>query len=91
MDGIKIISSDDHVFEPPDLWTSRLGDKYGDRTPHVARLEDGYDWWVSGDRSMLPMSSGGTQPGVRQDAPDRQGLKTCSRTSVSGDIFPMSG
>ncbi len=88
MDGIKIISSDDHVFEPPDLWTSRLGDKYGDRTPHVARLEDGYDWWVSGDRSMLPMSSGGTQPGVRQDAPDRLRIEDVFENVRLGGYIP---
>ncbi len=33
----RIISVDDHVVEPPDLWTSRLPAKYHDRGPRVVR------------------------------------------------------
>src|SRR5438876_268052 len=33
----RIISTDDHVVEPPDLWTSRLPAKYQDKAPHVER------------------------------------------------------
>ena len=32
-----IISVDDHVVEPPDLWTSRITGKYADRAPRVVR------------------------------------------------------
>lgn len=32
-----LISVDDHVTEPPDLWTSRLPAKYQDRAPRVHR------------------------------------------------------
>jgi len=37
MDIPRIISVDDHVVEPPDLWTSRLPAKYQDRAPRVVR------------------------------------------------------
>jgi predicted TIM-barrel fold metal-dependent hydrolase len=33
----RIISVDDHVVEPPDLWTSRLPAAYADRMPRVER------------------------------------------------------
>jgi predicted TIM-barrel fold metal-dependent hydrolase len=33
----KIISVDDHVVEPPDLWTSRLPAKWQDKAPRVER------------------------------------------------------
>ena len=33
----RIISVDDHVVEPPDLWTSRLPAKYQDRCPRIER------------------------------------------------------
>ncbi|HEX7096965.1 MAG TPA: amidohydrolase family protein [Acidimicrobiales bacterium] len=33
----RIISVDDHVVEPPDLWSSRLPQKYRDRGPRVVR------------------------------------------------------
>ena len=33
-----LISVDDHVQEPPDLWTSRLSkSRWGDRIPHLER------------------------------------------------------
>ena len=37
MDTPRIISVDDHVVEPPDLWTDRLPAKYKDRGPRVER------------------------------------------------------
>ena len=33
----RIISVDDHVVEPPDLWSSRLPAKYQDRGPRIVR------------------------------------------------------
>ena len=33
----RIISVDDHVVEPPDLWTSRIPKRYLDRAPRVER------------------------------------------------------
>lgn len=33
----KIISVDDHVVEPPDLWTSRVPARFGDRVPRIVR------------------------------------------------------
>ena len=46
MSNYRIISSDDHVFEPPDLWTDRIEAEFRDRAPRVVRQEDGGDWWV---------------------------------------------
>ena len=33
----RIISVDDHVVEPPDLWSARLPEKYRDRGPRIER------------------------------------------------------
>ena len=33
----RIISVDDHVVEPPDLWSARLPEKYRERGPRVER------------------------------------------------------
>ncbi|HKD67428.1 MAG TPA: amidohydrolase family protein [Candidatus Binataceae bacterium] len=42
-----VISVDDHVQEPPDLWTRCMsGAKWGDRIPHVAGQADGTERWV---------------------------------------------
>ena len=45
----RLISSDDHVFEPIDLWTTRTDKAYLDRAPHIVR-EPEEDWWVCGEQ-----------------------------------------
>ena len=71
MAGYRIISSDDHVFEPPDLWTSRIESRYRDRAPQLVRMEDG-DWWVcDGIKGSGSGGSGGGQVGTRFDDPDK--------------------
>jgi predicted TIM-barrel fold metal-dependent hydrolase len=39
-----IISVDDHVMEPPDLWTARLPSKFGSRIPHLERAKSTISW-----------------------------------------------
>jgi len=39
MDIPLIISVDDHVVEPPDLWTERIPAKFKDRAPRVELRE----------------------------------------------------
>ena len=69
MGSYKIISADDHVFEPADLYTSRMEEKYKDRAPRVERI-DGGDFWVCEGRSMVSMTPG-SQTGVRMDDPQK--------------------
>ena len=33
-----ILSSDSHVFEPPDLWTTRMDAAFRDRAPRMQRI-----------------------------------------------------
>ncbi len=80
MAGYRIISGDDHVFEPPDLWTSRTEPKFRDQAPRIVRMEDGSDCWVFQDRNMGSMSPG-AQTGRRLDAPER-----LSRTDVHENV-----
>jgi predicted TIM-barrel fold metal-dependent hydrolase len=47
---IKIIDTDTHVVEPPDLWTSRVSKKWGDLVPHVKWDADAQEeFWYAGD------------------------------------------
>ena len=49
-----LISVDDHVQEPPDLWTSRLSkDRWGDRVPHLERTAAGVERWVLDGQVLL--------------------------------------
>lgn len=48
-DQLKLFSVDDHIIEPPEVWTSRLPAKFRDEGPRVVR-EDGHEYWVYEDR-----------------------------------------
>lgn len=45
-----LISADSHVVEPPDLWTSRMPEKFRDRIPHQVRMEQGDAWVIPGSQ-----------------------------------------
>lgn len=50
----KVISTDDHLQEPRDLWTRRMSkQKWGDRIPEVRRMPDGADSWFMWDEPHL--------------------------------------
>ena len=40
MGDYRIISADNHVFEPRDLWTTRLEPKFRDRAPRIVSIEE---------------------------------------------------
>ena len=45
----RVISTDDHLQEAPDAWTSRMSRKWGDDIPHLRRDDDGTDnWYIHG-------------------------------------------
>ena len=58
-----VVSSDSHVVEPEDLWTSRMDAKYQDRAPRVVRMEEG-DWWYCDGKKVVGLGIG-AQAGVR--------------------------
>jgi predicted TIM-barrel fold metal-dependent hydrolase len=41
----KVVSTDDHITEPPGLFDGRLPKKFADRTPKVVRTDEGVDAW----------------------------------------------
>jgi predicted TIM-barrel fold metal-dependent hydrolase len=41
-----LISVDDHVLEPPNVWIDRVAAKDRDRAPHMEVDDDGQDYWV---------------------------------------------
>ena len=49
MSSYKLISSDSHIFEPPDLWENWIEPKYRDRAPRVVREEKTDQWYADGD------------------------------------------
>ena len=65
---IRVISSDSHVIEPPDLWTSRIEPGLKDHAPHVVSEASGDWWYIEGQRTNS--FQGGTQAGVRFERPE---------------------
>ena len=44
----RLISSDGHIVEPPDVWVDRVPAKYRDRCPRIERFPDGDAWIIEG-------------------------------------------
>lgn len=45
IDELILVSVDDHVVEPPDMWEGRLPSKYADEAPKQVTKPDGTDVW----------------------------------------------
>ena len=46
VEDLILVSVDDHVVEPPDVFEGRLSKKAQERAPFVQRLDDGRDVWM---------------------------------------------
>ena len=46
MNDMILVSVDDHVCEPPDMWERHLSAKWKDRAPRLVTKEDGTNLWV---------------------------------------------
>ena len=69
MAGYKLISSDSHVVEPPDLWQRYIEPKYRDRAPRIVR-EGAFDQWYAEGDVKFGIVGSDTQAGRRFDAPE---------------------
>ena len=86
MAGYRIISSDSHVFEPADLWTSRAEPRFKDRVPRIVRDEDA-DWWVCDDHKTVGMAPA-TQTGRRFEEPEKMSSKDTYENVRPGGYIP---
>ncbi len=68
MADYRVISSDSHVAEPADLWTSRAEPKFRDRAPHIESMEDG-DFWFCDGQKFGGLSASGANVGLRFEEP----------------------
>ena len=82
----RIISSDSHVFEPADTWTTRIEPKFRDRAPRIIR-EDGFDWWYC-DGVKLISSQPGAQAGRRFEEPENLSRKDKYENVRAGAYIP---
>ena len=83
-----IVSSDNHVMEPPDLWTERADAKYKDRVPRIIRREkDNTDWWYCDDLPVIGVGAG-AQAGVRFEEPEKLSLSDLQENVRLGGYIP---
>src|SRR6266513_3457683 len=64
-----ILSSDSHVFEPPDLWATRIDAAFRDRAPRMVRI-DGADEIVIEKDQVLSGIGLISNAGARFEAPE---------------------
>jgi predicted TIM-barrel fold metal-dependent hydrolase len=58
LDEVKIIDTDTHVVEPPDLWISRVStQRWGDLVPHVDADENGDPAWFVANRKVMGVAA----------------------------------
>lgn len=69
MVGNVVLSSDSHVFEPPDLWTKRIDTAFCERAPHIKRIDGADHLVVEGDMVIAGIGLI-SNAGARFDAPE---------------------
>ena len=69
MGQYRVISSDSHVVEPPDLWIDRMDPKFGDRIPRLVKGEDSVDRWYVDNKPLIPAVNF-SQAGLRFEHPE---------------------
>ena len=87
MPSYRIISSDNHVVEPVDLWISRGESKFKDRAPHVESLEEG-DWWICNGQKVTDVFEMDSQVGVRFEEPEKLSMRGQIEEARPGGYIP---
>ena len=87
----KIISVDDHIVEPADVWTSRMPAKFKDAAPHIVRAPMPDVTFVGGKLTIV--EGGGTKPVDWWHYEDlkRPLLRVDSAVGVPRDQVTMTG
>jgi predicted TIM-barrel fold metal-dependent hydrolase len=66
----RFISTNEHVIESPDVWTSRLSkERWGDRIPHIVTQADGSEVWLI-DGRQYPLVGTGSAAACMPDRGD---------------------
>ena len=69
MSEYRVISSDSHIVEPPDLWEGKIDPKFHDRRPVMRNTDMGEMWFIDNEFT-LGNNNMGAQPGVRFEEED---------------------
>ena len=81
-----VLSSDSHVFEPPDLWQTRIDRAFRDRAPRIERIDGGDYVVVEADQILSGIgliSNAGARFEAPRPSPPRGALKTCTAAGTT--------
>ena len=68
MDDMILVSIDDHMIEPPDMYKNHLPAKYLDQAPKIVRNEQGVDEWTfQGQATSTPFGMAATVGWPREE------------------------
>src|SRR5438067_10218150 len=84
-----VLSSDSHVFEPPDLWQTRIDMAFRDRAPRIERI-DGADQIVVEADQILSGIGLISNAGARFEAPRPSPPRGTSKTCTAGGMTPSN-
>ena len=82
-----VLSSDSHVFEPPDLWQTRIDRAFRDRAPRIERIDGGDYVVVEADQILSGIgliSNAGARFEAPRPSPPRGASKTCTGSPSPG-------
>ena len=61
MDDMILVSIDDHMVEPPDMYENHVPAAFKDKVPHVVRNDSGVDEWeFQGQKTSTPFGMAAT-------------------------------
>ena len=69
MSSYRLLSSDSHIMEPPDLWEKKIDPAFKERAPRVVR-EEGFDQWYADGDVKFGIVGSNTQAGRRFENPE---------------------
>jgi predicted TIM-barrel fold metal-dependent hydrolase len=82
-DDADLVSADDHLIEPADLWVDRVPARYRDDCPRIVEVEGRQAWSWQGELTYIPMGSCRALPGF-----DEAGYPPAPGTARYDEIRP---
>ena len=84
-----VLSSDSHVFEPPDLWKTRIDAAFRDRAPRIERIDGGDHVVVEADQVLSGIGLI-SNAGARFEAPETISPQGRFEDVLRGDTTPRN-
>jgi len=86
MNDMILVSVDDHLIEPPDMFKRHTPARFKGRMPRMVRTRDNYDLWLYEDR-VIP---NGALNSVAGRPPEEYGMEPQSLTQVRRGCFDVN-